>query len=159
LRNENIDFRNRLTVKTAIAQYLDFKKSKARNTVTAYRTALTRADVLADLNVRFLDGITVDVLVKQPRTIGGIVRTGEKTYRQDKCDRNSNRAHAQENSHDIPPCKMSEDLLARIYITLMALSNGLPLLQHPSRPCDARQEQEHLTEVINTLIQCLVILR
>jgi integrase/recombinase XerD len=60
---ENIDFRNRVTVKTAIAQYLDFKKSKARKTVTAYRTALTQfADVLADLNVRFLDGITVDVL-------------------------------------------------------------------------------------------------
>jgi integrase len=60
---ENIDFRSRVTVKTAIAQYLDLKKSKARKTVTAYRTALNQfADVLADLNVRFLDGITVDVL-------------------------------------------------------------------------------------------------
>src|SRR4029077_4144652 len=35
----------------------------------------------------------------------------------------------------------------------------VPLLQHPSRPWDARQEQEHLTEVMNTLIQCLVILK
>jgi hypothetical protein len=51
---ENIDFRSRVPVKTAVAQYLDFKKSKARKTVTAYRTALTQfADVLADLNVRF----------------------------------------------------------------------------------------------------------
>ena len=63
--SESIDFRNRITVKVAVAQYLDFKKSKARKTVTAYRTALNQfADVLADLNVRFLDGITVDVLRK-----------------------------------------------------------------------------------------------
>lgn len=67
---DNIDFKHRVPVKVAIAQYLDLKKNKARKTVGAYRLALTDfAETLADLNVRFLDGITVDVLRKYLRAL------------------------------------------------------------------------------------------
>jgi integrase len=60
---ENIDFRSRVPVKTAVAKYLDMKKSKAPKTLTAYRLGLNQfAETLAAQNVRFIDGITVDVL-------------------------------------------------------------------------------------------------
>jgi integrase len=54
---------NHMLLTAAVAKYLDLKRSKAPKTLTAYRLGLNQfAEILAALGVRFLDGITVDVL-------------------------------------------------------------------------------------------------
>ena len=61
--SESIDFRNRVHRQSRCRAVSRLQEVEGTKTVTAYRTALNQfADVLADLNVRFLDGITVDVL-------------------------------------------------------------------------------------------------
>ena len=54
---------NHMLLTAAVAKYLDLKRSKAPKTLTAYRSGLNQfAEILAAQGVRFLDGITVDVL-------------------------------------------------------------------------------------------------
>jgi integrase/recombinase XerD len=60
---EDGEVKNHILLPSAVAQYLGLKQSKAPKTLTAYRSGLNQfVEMLAEQGVRFLDGITVDVL-------------------------------------------------------------------------------------------------
>jgi integrase/recombinase XerD len=67
---DNIDFRNRITVTNAVAQYRDLKANKAPKTVAAYRLTLNEfADSAAAQKVRFLDEVSTAVLRRYLRDL------------------------------------------------------------------------------------------